>query len=256
MIRWHPGTSNRDCSGTGHWGTTPGLILVYAHLNRIIRDRDVNVIYITGPVTAVRAWWPTPIWRAPTPRSTRASKSDVDGLRQLFRQYSFPGGIPSHVAAETPGSIHECGELGYTLVHAYGAAFDNPDLVGMRDGDGEAETGPLAASWHLHSEQRDRHFSRSRLPSSYFGGLGTRTFNQRGSGYRPTAPRIVILIPDRSKIHNSTSSTVELRCVGSVKKITPVASTITPITSQLNRSIRVVFTIRSNGIFPPEFALP
>ena len=186
-----------------------------------------------------------------------ASKSDVDGLRQLFHQFSFPGGIPSHVAAETPGSIHEGGELGYAPVHVYGAAFDNPDLmVACVIGDGEAETGPLAASWHLHSEQRDRHFSRSRLPSSYFGGLGTRTFNQRGSGYRPTAPRIVILIPDRTKIHNSTSSTVELRCVWSVRKITPVASTITPITSQLNRSIRVVFTIRSNGIFPPEFALP
>ena len=129
----------------GHWGPTPGLNLVYAHLNRIIRDRDVNVIYITGPGHGCPGLVAKPIWRAPTPRSTRASKSDVDGLRKLFRQFSFPDSIPSHVAAETPGSIHEGGELGYALVHAYGAAFDNPDLVvACVIGDGEAE--PAATS--------------------------------------------------------------------------------------------------------------
>ncbi|KAA2256016.1 phosphoketolase family protein [Solihabitans fulvus] len=133
----------------GHWGTTPGLNLVYAHLNRVIRARDLNAMYVTGPghggpglvANAYLEGTYTEVY----PRITR----DADGLRRLFRQFSFPGGIPSHVAPETPGSIHEGGELGYALVHAYGAAFDNPDLlVACVVGDGEAETGPLAASWH------------------------------------------------------------------------------------------------------------
>ena len=98
---------------------------------------------------AAPAWSPTPISKAATARSIRTSARDAEGLRKLFRQFSFPGGIPSHAAPETPGSIHEGGELGYALVHAYGAAFDNPDLiVACVVGDGEAETGPLAASWH------------------------------------------------------------------------------------------------------------
>ena len=114
----------------GHWGTTPGLNFVYAHLNRLIRARDLQVALRRRPrATAARAWSPTPTWRAPTARSTRTSGTDVEGLRRLFRQFSFPGGIPSHVAPETPGSIHEGGELGYSLAHAYGAAFDNPDLL-------------------------------------------------------------------------------------------------------------------------------
>ncbi len=133
----------------GHWGTTPGLNLIYAHLNRIIRNRDASVIYVTGPGHGGPGWSPTPTSKAPTARCTPASSEDTEGLRKLFRQFSFPGGIPSHVAAQTPGSIHEGGELGYALVHAYGAAFDNPDLVvACVIGDGEAETGPLAASWH------------------------------------------------------------------------------------------------------------
>jgi xylulose-5-phosphate/fructose-6-phosphate phosphoketolase len=133
----------------GHWGTTPGLNLIYAHLNRIIRHRDLNVIYITGPGHGGPGLVANAYLEGTYSEVYSDIEEDVDGLRKLFRQFSFPGGIPSHVAAETPGSIHEGGELGYALVHAYGAAFDNPDLVvACVIGDGEAETGPLAASWH------------------------------------------------------------------------------------------------------------
>jgi xylulose-5-phosphate/fructose-6-phosphate phosphoketolase len=133
----------------GHWGTTPGLNFVYAHLNRLIRARDLDVVYVTGPGHGgpglVANTYLEGTYSEVYPHIGR----DEEGLRRLFRQFSFPGGIPSHVAPETPGSIHEGGELGYALVHAYGAAFDNPDLlVCCVVGDGEAETGPLAASWH------------------------------------------------------------------------------------------------------------
>ena len=133
----------------GHWGTTPGLNFVYAHLNRLIRSRDLDMIYVIGPghggPAAVANAYLEGTYSELYPHIGR----DEDGLRQLFRQFSFPGGIPSHVAPETPGSIHEGGELGYSLSHAYGAAFDNPDLVVCCIvGDGEAETGPLATGWH------------------------------------------------------------------------------------------------------------
>jgi len=135
----------------GHWGTTPGLNFIYAHLNRIIRERDVNAIFLAGPghggPAAVASAYLDGTYSEVYPRITQ----DAEGLRRLFRQFSFPGGIPSHVAPETPGSIHEGGELGYVLSHAYGAAFDNPDLVvAAVVGDGEFETGPLAASWHAN----------------------------------------------------------------------------------------------------------
>jgi xylulose-5-phosphate/fructose-6-phosphate phosphoketolase len=133
----------------GHWGTTPGLNFVYAHLNRVIRERDLNAIYVTGPGHGgpglVANAYLEGTYSEVYPHIGRSE----EGLRRLFRQFSFPGGIPSHVSPETPGSINEGGELGYSLVHAYGAAFDNPDLlVACVVGDGEAETGPLAASWH------------------------------------------------------------------------------------------------------------
>jgi xylulose-5-phosphate/fructose-6-phosphate phosphoketolase len=133
----------------GHWGTTPGLNLVYAHLNRVIRERDASVMYVIGPghggpAIAANAWLEGS-WTETYPYVSR----DRAGMARLFRQFSFPGGIPSHVAPQIPGSIHEGGELGYSLAHAYGAAFDNPDLVvACVVGDGEAETGPLAAAWH------------------------------------------------------------------------------------------------------------
>ncbi|HSS25371.1 MAG TPA: phosphoketolase family protein, partial [Mycobacterium sp.] len=133
----------------GHWGTTPGLNLIYAHLNRIIRNRDANVIYVTGPGHGGPGLVANAYLEGTYSEVYSGIGENTDGLRKLFRQFSFPGGIPSHVAAQTPGSIHEGGELGYALVHAYGAAFDNPDLVvACVVGDGEAETGPLAASWH------------------------------------------------------------------------------------------------------------
>ncbi|MDH6194298.1 xylulose-5-phosphate/fructose-6-phosphate phosphoketolase [Mycobacterium frederiksbergense] len=133
----------------GHWGTTPGLNLVYAHLNRIIRERDSDVIYIAGPGHGGPGLVANAYLEGTYSEVYTGIGQDIDGMRKLFRQFSFPGGIPSHVAAETPGSIHEGGELGYALVHAYGAAFDNPDLVvACVIGDGEAETGPMAASWH------------------------------------------------------------------------------------------------------------
>ncbi|MGW7681527.1 phosphoketolase family protein [Kribbella sp. NPDC054772] len=133
----------------GHWGTTPGLNLIYAHLNRVIRQRDRDVLFVTGPghggPALVANTWLEGSWTAAYPNTTQ----DELGMGRLFKQFSFPGGVPSHVAADVPGSINEGGELGYSLSHAYGAAADNPDLVvACVVGDGEAETGPLAASWH------------------------------------------------------------------------------------------------------------
>jgi xylulose-5-phosphate/fructose-6-phosphate phosphoketolase len=133
----------------GHWGTTPGLNFIYAHLNRIIREREQQTLYIAGPGhggpgMVANAWLDGTYSEVYSPISR-----DETGMHGLFRQFSFPGGIPSHAAPETPGSIHEGGELGYSLSHAYGAAFDNPSLlVAAVVGDGEAETGPLATSWH------------------------------------------------------------------------------------------------------------
>ena len=133
----------------GHWGTTPGLTLLYAHLNRVIRERDLDAMYIAGPGHGGPALVASTYLEGSYSEVYPDVSLDELGMRRLFRQFSFPGGIPSHVAPETPGSIHEGGELGYALAHAYGAAFDNPELVVCCVvGDGEAETGPLAASWH------------------------------------------------------------------------------------------------------------
>src|SRR5476651_1255052 len=133
----------------GHFGTTPGLNFVYAHLNRAIKTRDLSTIYICGPGHGGPGMVANAYLEGTYSELYSHIGRDENGLRALFRQFSFPGGIPSHAAPETPGSIHEGGELGYALAHAYGAAFDNPDLlVACVVGDGEAETGPLAASWH------------------------------------------------------------------------------------------------------------
>jgi xylulose-5-phosphate/fructose-6-phosphate phosphoketolase len=133
----------------GHWGTTPGLNFVYAHLNRLIRLRDLNVIYICGPGHGGPGMVANTYLEGTYSEIYPDISRDTDGIQKLFRQFSFPGGIPSHAAPETPGSINEGGELGYALVHAYGAVFDNPDLIATCVvGDGESETGPLAASWH------------------------------------------------------------------------------------------------------------
>jgi phosphoketolase len=124
----------------GHWGTTPGLNFIYSHLNRIIKSRDLNVIYICGPGHGGPGMVANTYLEGTYSEVYPSIQQDADGLRSLFRQFSFPGGIPSHAAPETPGSIHEGGELGYSLAHAHGAAFDNPDLVVVCVvGDGEAE---------------------------------------------------------------------------------------------------------------------
>ena len=133
----------------GHWGTTPGLNLMYVHCNRIIRQYDLDMIFIAGPghggPALVANTWLEGTYSELFPEVSR----DANGMQRLFKQFSFPGGVPSHAAPQTPGSIHEGGELGYSLAHAYGAVFDNPDLiVACAIGDGEAETGPLATSWH------------------------------------------------------------------------------------------------------------
>lgn len=133
----------------GHWGTTPGLTFIYAHLNRVIRARDTQVLYICGPGHGGPGMLACAYLEGTYEEVYPEVSADAEGMRALFRQFSFPGGVPSHHAPESPGSMHEGGELGYALSHAYGAAFDNPDLVvACVIGDGEAETGPLAAAWH------------------------------------------------------------------------------------------------------------
>ena len=133
----------------GHWGTTPGLNLIYAHLNRVIKARDLNILFITGPGHGAPGIVANTYLEGSYSEFYPNITPDRDGMKKLFRQFSFPGGIPSHTSPDTPGSIHEGGELGYSLSHAYGAAFDNPGLiVACVVGDGEAETGPLATAWH------------------------------------------------------------------------------------------------------------
>ena len=133
----------------GHWGTTPGLNFIYVHLNRLIKKHDLDMIYIAGPGHGGPSLVANAYLEGTYSEVYPNISLDEKGMRRLFTQFSFPGGIPSHVAPETPGSIHEGGELGYALSHAYGAAFDNPDLiVACVVGDGEAETGALATSWH------------------------------------------------------------------------------------------------------------
>ena len=133
----------------GHWGTVPGQNFIYTHLNRVIQKDDLDMIYLSGPGHGGNAMvaqdWLDGTYTEVYPNITQ----DEDGMRKLFKQFSFPGGVPSHVAPETPGSINEGGELGYSLAHAFGAVADNPDLIAACVvGDGEAETGPLATSWH------------------------------------------------------------------------------------------------------------
>lgn len=173
----------------GHWGTTPGLNFIYAHLNRLVRERDLSVIYITGPghggPALVANTWLEGTWTETYPDVTM----DEEGMKKLFTQFSFPGGIPSHVAPEVPGSIHEGGELGYSLSHAFGAVFDNPDLIAACViGDGEAETGPLAASWHSNKFLNPIHDG-AVLPILHL------------NGYKIANPTLLARLPD-SEIRN------------------------------------------------------
>jgi xylulose-5-phosphate/fructose-6-phosphate phosphoketolase len=133
----------------GHWGTTPGLNFIYAHMNRVIKKDDLNILFIAGPGHGGPAVVANTYLEGTYSEVYPDISQDEKGLQKLFKQFSFPGGIPSHAAPETPGSIHEGGELGYAVSHAYGAVFDNPDLIACCVvGDGEAETGPLATAWH------------------------------------------------------------------------------------------------------------
>lgn len=135
----------------GHWGTAPGQNFVYVHLNRIIKKYNLDMIYISGPGHGGQAMVANTYLEGSYSEIYPSITEDIDGMKKLFKQFSFPGGISSHVAPETPGSINEGGELGYSLSHAFGAVLDNPDLIAACVvGDGEAETGPLAASWHLN----------------------------------------------------------------------------------------------------------
>src|SRR6195952_4100886 len=135
----------------GHWGTTPGLNFIYVHLNRLIKQNNLDTIYVTGPGHGGPGLVANTYLEGTYSELYANITEDEEGMQKLFKQFSFPGGIPSHVAPETPGSINEGGELGYSLLHAYGAVFDNPGLlVACVVGDGEAETGPLATSWHCN----------------------------------------------------------------------------------------------------------
>ncbi|RZU74303.1 xylulose-5-phosphate/fructose-6-phosphate phosphoketolase [Micromonospora kangleipakensis] len=211
----------------GHWGTAPGLNLIYAHLNRVIVNRDLSVIYITGPGHGGPALVAN-TWLEGTYSELYHSVSrDEAGMARLFRQFSFPGGVPSHVASEVPGSIHEGGELGYALSHAYGAAFDNPDLlVACVIGDGEAETGPLAGSWlsnvflnpardgavlpilHLNGYKIASPTVLERIPQDDLLGL------MRGYGYEP----YIVSGDDPTRVHQSLAATLD-RAVDEIAEI-------------------------------------
>src|ERR1700674_5778352 len=211
----------------GHWGTTPGLNFIYAHANRVIKKYDLDMIYICGPGHGgpgmVANTWLEGTYSEIYPNISQ----DADGIERLFKQFSFPGGIPSHVAPETPGSIHEGGELGYALVHAYGAVFDNPNLtVFCVVGDGEAETGPLAASWHSNkflNPKRDG----AVLPILHLNGykIANPTVLARipeeklnslfvGYGYRPYG----VKGDDPAVVHQELARVLE-RCVNEIRDI-------------------------------------
>ena len=168
----------------GHWGTSPGLNLVYAHLNRVIANRGLNAIFVCGPGHGGPAMVANTYLEGTYSELFPLVTRDEDGLRILCRQFSFPGGIPSHAAADTPGSINEGGELGYSLVHAFGAVFDNPDLLAVCViGDGEAETGALATSWHSNKFLDPRRDG-AVLPILHL------------NGYKIAAPTVLARIPD------------------------------------------------------------
>ena len=175
----------------GDFGTVPGLNLVYIHLNRAIRSRDLNTIYVTGPGHGGPAVVANAYLEGTYSELYPQVSRDKAGLRELFRQFSFPGGIPSHAAPETPGSIHEGGELGYALAHAFGAAFDNPDLlVACVVGDGEAETGPLATSWHSNK------FLNAKTDGAVLPILHL-------NGYKIANPTVLARIPERELVRSS-----------------------------------------------------
>src|SRR5947207_6591067 len=182
----------------GHWGTTPGLNFIYVHLNRLIKEQDLNLIYVTGPGHGGPGLVANTYLEGTYSEVYPNISQDEEGMKRLFKQFSFPGGIPSHVAPETPGSMHEGGELGYSLSHAFGAVFDNPDvLAACVVGDGEAETGALATAWHSNKFLNPAHDG-AVLPILHLNGYkiasatvlaristGELEGLLRGYGYRP-----------------------------------------------------------------------
>src|SRR5438067_6225365 len=169
----------------GHWGTTPGLNFIYVHMNRVIKKYDLNAIYITGPGHGGPGIVANTYLEGTYSELYSHIQQNEEGMRKLFKQFSFPGGIPSHAAPETPGSINEGGELGYSLAHAFGAVFDNPDLLAVCVvGDGEAETGPLAASWHSNK------FLNARIDGAVLPVLHL-------NGYKIANPTLLARIPER-----------------------------------------------------------
>jgi xylulose-5-phosphate/fructose-6-phosphate phosphoketolase len=202
----------------GHWGTTPGLNLIYAHFNRVIKAHDLDMIFITGPGHGGPGVVANTYLEGTYSELYPNVSQDAHGLQKLFRQFSFPGGIPSHAAPETPGSIHEGGELGYALSHAYGAAFDNPGLiVACVVGDGEAETGPMAAAWHSNKFLDPVHDG-AVLPILHLNGykIASPTLLARitpaeleslfvGYGYRPH----VVEGDDPATLHRTMAATLE-----------------------------------------------
>ncbi len=180
----------------GHWGTTPGQNFIYVHLNRVITQFDLDMIYISGPGHGGPAVVANTYLEGTYSEIYPEISPDAAGLKRLFRQFSFPGGIPSHAAPETPGSIHEGGELGYSLSHAYGAVFDNPELiVACVIGDGEAETGPLAAGWHGNK------FVNAKRRCGAADLASQRLQDQQSHDLRPNQPRGTRAVPPRMRPH-------------------------------------------------------
>src|SRR5438552_5085293 len=211
----------------GHWGTSPGLSFIYVHLNRLIQDHDVDMIYLAGPGHGGPALLANVYLEGTYSEIYPDVSRDAAGMRRLFRQFSTPGGVPSHVSVPTPGSIHEGGELGYVLMHAFGAAFDNPDLLAVAViGDGEAETGPLEGSWkgiHFLDPARDG----AVLPILHLNGYkisgptvlgrerdGTIRDLLRGHGYDPHA----VAGDDPFSVHTDLAETLD-RCWARIREI-------------------------------------
>ncbi len=211
----------------GHWGTTPGLNFIYAHLNRAIKAYDLNMIFLTGPGHGGPAIVANTYLEGSYSKFYPNVSQDLEGMKLLFKQFSFPGGIPSHTAAETPGSIHEGGELGYVLAHGYGAVFDNPDLIACCVvGDGEAETGPLAASWHSNKFLNPIHDG-AVLPILHLNGykIANPSYLARiprneledllvGYGYRP----YFVVGSEPEEMHELMAETID-RVIGEIKAI-------------------------------------
>jgi xylulose-5-phosphate/fructose-6-phosphate phosphoketolase len=211
----------------GHWGTTPGQNFIYVHLNRLIKQYDLNMIYISGPGHGGPALVANTYLEGTYSELYPQVSQDESGMKRLFTQFSFPGGIPSHVAPETPGSIHEGGELGYSLSHAFGAAFDNPDLiVACVVGDGEAETGPLATGWHGNKFLNPAsdgavlpilHLNGYKIANpSIFARIDREELQDylRGCGYEP----YIVAGDDPSTMHQLMAATLD-RVIGEIRKI-------------------------------------